>query len=155
MINVADLNKLKKSCIERVRHYVDLGNNKLGIRLPYPNISFDLGGTTAGMAFYGTNQIKFQPVLMFENAEDFLAQTAGHEVGHLLARYKYRQRNITPHGDEWKSVMWTLGLPANRCHNYDTASVTGQRRSNRTPKRIQVSGGTARVANGFLVVDLD
>lgn len=155
MINVSELNKLKQLCVERVRHYVDLGNDKLGIALPYPRISFDLGGTTAGMAFYGNNQIKFQPVLMFENSEDFLTQTAGHEVGHLLARFRHRQMRIKPHGNEWKLVMWTLGLPANRCHNYDTASITGQRRPTKTGSRIEVAGGTAKVGNGFLIVDLD
>ena len=157
----AEFEKLKLECIKRVKQYVDRGNVKLGTTLNYPKVSFDLRGTTAGKAFYQTNEVKFQPTLLFENPETFIEQTAGHEVGHLLARFKFRDRGIDPHGSEWQSVMWYLGLPATRCHNYDTSNVStkiGQPRQtivrpNRTPFRV--SGGMARTDGGITIVELD
>lgn len=157
-----DFDKLKLACIQQVRFYVDKGNAKLGLRLQYPKVTFDLRGTTAGKAFAATNELKFQPTLLFENADKFIEQTAGHEVGHLLARFKYRGQKIDPHGSEWQSVMWYLGLPATRCHNYDTSNVStriGKPRqmiiSQNKTNSFRVSGGLATTAGGITVLDLD
>jgi SprT protein len=116
---------LQKECICQVRYYVDLANRKLGLNLPYPQVRFNLRGTTAGKAWCGKNLIEFSPTLLRENAEDFLLSTTGHEVGHLVAHCRHHH-SIEPHGKEWRNVMWTMGLPATRCHNYDTSNVPSQ-----------------------------
>lgn len=120
---------LKIACVRSVKHFVDLANRKLHQQMPYPAIEFGLRGTTAGRAWFVSggrnNKIQFQPEFLYQNAEDFLTQTAGHEVGHLVAHWLNKTSHIDPHGREWRNVMWTLGLPATRCHNYDTGIVSG------------------------------
>lgn len=113
---------LQKECIERVRFFVKKANEKCGIHLPMPRVIFSIKGTTAGRAHTGKNLIEFNPILLRDNIEDFLNRTPGHEVGHLAADLKYGHA-IKPHGHEWQKVMWMLGLPATRCHNYDTSNV--------------------------------
>ena len=118
---------LKIECIKQVKFYVDKANKKLHEQMPYPDVEFGLRGTTAGRAWFvnggRNNKIQFQPDFLYENAETFLEQTAGHEVGHLVAHWLNKTKRIDPHGQEWRNVMWTLGLPATRCHNYDTGVV--------------------------------
>lgn len=113
-------------CMEQVRFYVDELRTKAGIIMPMPIIKFDLRGTTAGRAWGGKKHlIQFNPILLDENPEDFIRQTVGHEVAHLGAFVKHGC-GIKPHGQEWSHVMWALRLPAKRCHNYDTSTVTGR-----------------------------
>lgn len=119
----AEFLELKRECIAQVKFYVDLANNKLGLHMEYPRVEFSLRGTTAGRAWYGKNLIQFSPILLLENPDTFIRQTAGHEVGHLMAHARHRGQQIDPHGREWRNVMWTMGLPATRCHNYDTSNV--------------------------------
>lgn len=128
---------LKLECAKQVKFYVDLANRKLNLSMPYPWVEFGLKGTTAGRAWYRGKyekpKIQFQPTLLLENPETFLTQTAGHEVAHLAAHFRHANKEIDPHGMEWRSVMWTLGLPANRCHNYDTSNVSTRSTSIRRP----------------------
>lgn len=136
----AEFLELQRECIAKVRYYIDLANRKLDLRMDMPKVLFALNGMTAGTANFGTYTIKFNPTLMRENPDHFIVQTAGHEVGHLVARYKFRGRDIAPHGDEWKSVMWAMSLPATRCHNYDVSNV---------PTQNGTRSNKPRVNNGF------
>ena len=113
-------------CIDAVHYYVELLKTKAGIYLPPPIIRFDLRGGVAGRAHYGKNVIQFNPVLLDQNPEVFVKQTVGHEVAHLAAFVK-SGGGIKPHGSEWARVMFSIGLPARRCHNYDTSVATGRR----------------------------
>ena len=56
-------------------------------------------------------------IYLYANTEDFLKTVCGHETAHVFAYHKSNGR-ATPHGKDWASVMWTLKLPAIRCHNY-------------------------------------
>ena len=152
----ADFLELQKTCIERVKFYVKLANEKLSIHMQIPKITFALRGTTAGRAHYYKNLIEFQPTLLRENPDDFITSTAGHEVGHLAAFLKFGGK-IKPHGDEWKRCMWTLGLPANRCHNYDVSSVTGNKRnnSNKPPVVIKTDSGIIHYNKGAKIISFD
>lgn len=118
----AEFLDLQRECIRQVTYYVEIARKKLGITFPTPRVLFGLQGTTAGRAYFPDNKINFQPTLLRENADHFVQQTVGHEVGHLAAYFKYGM-TIKPHGHEWASVMWHLGLPATRCHNYDVSNV--------------------------------
>ena len=114
--------EVKHEAIRRTNEAVDVINKKLGLRLKYPTVRFSLRGTTAGKAWWDRNLIEYSPSLLAGNVEDFLRQTVRHEVAHLGARAKWGA-SIKPHGKEWCSCCWHLGIPATRCHSYDTAVV--------------------------------
>jgi len=116
---VEDALTLQKLCIKQVDHYLLLAERKLKIVIPKPAIRFSITGRTAGRAWYHKNLIEFNPKILRLNAQDFLVETTGHEVAHLIAHARHKGQ-IKAHGSEWTSVMWTFGLPAKRCHNYDT-----------------------------------
>lgn len=121
----AQLTALKLECIEQVKFYVKKVNEKLSIHMEMPKVIFSISGSTAGRAFLNKNLIAFNPDLLRINIEEFLKRTPGHEVGHLAAHLKFGA-GIKPHGHEWTKVMWTLGLPATRCHNYDLSDRAKQ-----------------------------
>ena len=86
-----------------------------------PTLSFDLRGTTAGMAYMGVrNHIQINSVLFKENKEDFFKRTIPHEVSHLVAFAVFGDRG---HGKDWKFVMTRLGCDPSRCHSYDVSNV--------------------------------
>lgn len=148
---------LKKECIERVRFYIDKANNKLGLSLPMPRVIFSITGTTAGKAWIGRNTIEFNPILLRDNIEEFLGRTPGHEVGHHAAHAKFGH-DIKPHGYEWGKVMWALGLPAVRCHNYDTTNVARRggvpvRRA--TSHILKTSEGTVKQIGTTKIIEFD
>lgn len=90
-----------------------------------PQVSLDLRGQKAGVAYLQRNLLRFNAQLYRENQQDFLRQTVPHEVAHLLAQALHGD-HIRPHGREWQALMTGLfGLPAHRCHNY----AVPQRRS--------------------------
>lgn len=83
-----------------------------------PQVSLDLRGQKAGVAYLQRNLLRFNEQLYRENHQHFLQQTVPHEVAHLLAQALYGDR-IRPHGREWQGLMTGLfGLPADRCHDY-------------------------------------
>lgn len=104
---------------ERIAQLVSMLHAK-GIALPMPTVSFDLRGKTAGQAWLQKNHVRLNAVLLSENADEFIEQTVGHEVAHLAAHFKHGAR-IQPHGPQWRHMMTCLGLPAERCHDYDVS----------------------------------
>src|SRR5690554_7028063 len=52
---------------------------------PRPQVTLDLRGQKAGVAYLYRNLLRFNGQLYRENAEDFLRQTVPHEAAHLLA----------------------------------------------------------------------
>jgi SprT protein len=127
--------------------------------LPEPQIRFDLMGTTAGTANAGLNLIRFSPVLLRENPNKFLIQTTGHEVGHIVTRKLHRGKEIDPHGDEWRNVMWAFGLRADTCHSYDTSNVPSQRGKRRviapqSPTIRNKDGTVSRFSKGVIITEL-
>jgi predicted SprT family Zn-dependent metalloprotease len=136
----ADFAELMKECQSQVKWYVDYAKDRCGLYMPYPKVLFSLKGTTAGRAFYHEHTIKFNPTLLRENPDTFLEQTTGHEVSHLVA-FRLNNEKIDPHGREWRVVMLKMGLPPNRCHNYDTSRVPSKlgRVANNRPQTTYVS----------------
>lgn len=122
-------------CLDAVEKYLDLVRTKTGIIIPKPIVKFDLRGTKAGEAWAGHGIVRFNPILLDENPEHFVRQTVGHEIAHLAARTKYGN-GISSHGVEWRNIMYRLGLPAKRCHNYDVSTVTGRKRNSLAIERF-------------------
>jgi SprT protein len=140
---MADFTELKRECIRRVEQSVETINRKLGIHMDMPQVLFSIKGTTAGRAYWlpdGHNKITFNPSLLRTNVEDFLNRTPAHEVAHLAAYTKFGTK-IRAHGHEWGKCCWCLGIPAIRCHNYDTDEVPTRamqmKRKYLEPKRNQ------------------
>lgn len=121
---MTDLNDLKKQASEQTKFWIDLANDMYGINVDYPCISFKLKGRTAGTArsIGKLAEVRYNPVLLQENKNDFLKRTVPHEVAHIVVAEKYRYR-AKPHGWEWKKVMRDFGLEPSRCHSYDTTNA--------------------------------
>jgi predicted SprT family Zn-dependent metalloprotease len=147
----ANFVEVQREAIRRTQEAVDIINQKLSIRLPYPQVRFSIKGGVAGRAHCGRDLIEYNPTLLGENVEDFLRQTVRHEVAHLAAHKKFGG-GIKPHGKEWCSCCWYLSIPAVRCHSYDLDNVPtralNQRRTSpvqRTESGIVVHTGNARI----------
>jgi SprT protein len=90
-----------------------------------PKISFNQRGKIAGCARLQTNELRFNPVLLCDNIDDFLEEVVPHEVCHLLA-YKLFGK-VRPHGKEWQSLMIKLfGLKGQTYHQMDVTKVKGK-----------------------------
>lgn len=112
---------LRARVAERVLDFVGMATG-LGVTLPMPFIRYDLKGTPAGMALPFENELRFNPVLLNQNVEHFLAETVGHEVAHLVTHLKYGD-DVDAHGSEWQRVMRAFKLHVKRCHNYDVSDT--------------------------------
>ena len=107
-------NKDRNEIQERVEKLVDISNEKLGLNMSYPKITYDLKGTVAGQAFYYENKLRLNSVALKNYRDHFIKQTVGHEVAHLVAFQKHGH-DIKPHGYEWANVMRMYKLPPDRC----------------------------------------
>lgn len=104
--------------------------------LDFPRIRVDLKGQSAGQASvlkdvldtHWDSYINFNPVLMRDNLDYFIAQTIPHEVSHFVqltnqyvkeSRF-YRDR---PHGKVWQKLMKILGAKPNVRHKLDVRKV--------------------------------
>lgn len=107
--------------MHRLEYCYQLAEQHFGKPFTRPQVSLDLRGQKAGVAYLYRNLLRFNQQMYQDNHEDFLLQTVPHEAAHLIAHQLYGER-IRPHGREWQNLMTTLfGLPAQRCHNYAVA----------------------------------
>ena len=88
-----------------------------------PKIFYDVQGTNGGLAKYASMSVHFNIKIMLENFDDYLRTTVPHEVCHIGVWQKYLKENkqVSPkaHGAEWKLMMFVVGAPARRTHEYD------------------------------------
>lgn len=103
-----------------------------GSKIPFPEIRYDLIGTSGGQAIYNrygktVHTIRVNPVLLNENEKEIVEQTVPHEMAHVVVsqvwKHERGQQSIKGHGLEWKSVMRLFGLSPNRCHNMDVTTI--------------------------------
>lgn len=83
-----------------------------------PTVTFDLKGTTAGMAWDTT--IKLNALLLKDFFEEMIEEVLPHEIAHCVVLQKERHvtdRIVKPHGWQWGQVMRIYGLPPKRTHN--------------------------------------
>lgn len=103
-----------------------------------PTIRYDVKNRVGGFAITGGADdwtIRLNLILCYENEEDFIRQTVGHEVAHLVTRVVHGltktveengqlvTKKVRSHGKEWRGVMTIFGLPPNTYHKYDTSSI--------------------------------
>ena len=103
---------------ERLEFLMRLGQRQWGKQLK-PHVKYDLKGKCGGQAIW-PNIIRVNLPLLVNNEEDYLKNTIGHEYAHLLTDKLYGLGKTKDHGIEWKEVMWSFDLEAQRCHNYVT-----------------------------------
>ena len=119
----------KSEVYERVEHFVNLGNEKLGSDLEKPYVKFDKRGRCGGTAMYrerdGYGELDFNAGLMVDNWDEYMNQVIPHEVAHLLKEHIYGPGKgmKAAHGYYWQSVMRTLGVKPDRTHKMDTSKV--------------------------------
>lgn len=126
---------IRKRIETDVKKYVDMATAHFRHKYIYPQISYNLRGTVAGRA-QGTHLVKFNPVLLMENIEDFIARTVPHEVAHCIdtengdnSRPSWNMRNgrrlkRSIHGPTWKHIMRVFGVDdITRCHTYDVTNA--------------------------------
>ena len=85
----------------------------------------------AAYTLFDYNVLLFNPDYYYPNQPDYLFETVGHEMGHLIAARLYGEKAIVrPHGKEWRHVMIVLGIPPKIYHSYpdpkraDTVALT-------------------------------
>lgn len=106
---------------------------RYNVTIPFPTVVYKKRGTTAGTANYRTWTINLNPVLLVENTDKFIERTVPHELAHLICDLVYphahrpgRGVKRDVHGQYWKDIMRTLGVPSNeitRCHSYDVTNA--------------------------------
>jgi predicted SprT family Zn-dependent metalloprotease len=103
-----------------------------------PEIRYDVKNKFGGYAITGGEDdwtIRLNLILCYENEADFIEQTVGHEVAHLVCRVVFGRtktvvekgqptvKKVRSHGKEWRSVMEKFGLKPATYHKYDTSSI--------------------------------
>jgi len=124
------MSPLFKQAIEQ--SHARLNQAELHFKRPMPEIDvlFDLRGQTAGMVkIMGRSKsilVRYNPILLNENSDHFLAQTVPHEIAHVVA-HALNRRRVRPHGPEWQQIMLLFGADNCRCHNYKVKCSTRRR----------------------------
>lgn len=92
-------------------------------------VAFDLTGRAAGMyrVRRGKRVIRYNPYIFAKYFENNLTVTVPHEVAHYATDCMYGLRNIRPHGEEWKTVMRSLGAEVRVTAAYDLSGVPVRR----------------------------
>lgn len=116
----------------KIQEGLNIAQSHYGREFPFPSISYDLKGKTAGTATYQRNHIRLNAVLLVENGDKFINRTVLHELAHLLTYQVHgvprdRAGRHAAHGREWKSMMNLLGVESSRCHSYDTSNSVGRK----------------------------
>ena len=117
--------ELKMQVLRQLKRDLAKAESYFNRSFDLPEISYALKGKKAGVAYLQTNQIRFNPVLLQENGEQFIRQVVPHELAHLLVFQLFGR--VQPHGKEWKMMMEAvLGVAAETYHCFDVASVEKQ-----------------------------
>lgn len=119
------LRQLKMQVQRQLKRDLERANVYFNKTFIPPSVSYAVRGVKAGVAYLERNEVRFNPVLLEENRQEFIAQVVPHELAHILV-YQHFGR-VQSHGKEWKMMMETvLGVPANIYHCFDTQNVQQQ-----------------------------
>jgi SprT protein len=111
--------------IQKVEQCISHASSHFGQNFSLPTINFKQRGKIAGCARLQINELRFNPVLLYDNVDAFLEEVVPHEVCHLLT-YKLFGK-VRPHGNEWQSLMFELfGLKGQTYHQMDVSKVKGK-----------------------------
>ncbi|WMC11803.1 SprT family zinc-dependent metalloprotease [Oceanimonas pelagia] len=106
----------------RVSECLALAERHTGRRFDPPLVCFNQRGRIAGSAWLEQWELRFNPVLLTDNAHDFLSEIVPHEVAHLVVFALYGK--VKPHGREWQAIMAEVfGLEPRTRHRLNTEKV--------------------------------
>ena len=127
---------IKKRVDTKIEQCITTIEKKYKVKFKKPAVHYDVRGTTAGKAWYTKWIVGFNPVLLNENVDDFIARTVPHELAHLATELIYPHahragfgKKRSPHGAEWASIMTALGADASRCHTYNVENARVKRKA--------------------------
>ena len=125
---------IKKRVDTKIDQCIATIEKKYNVKFKKPAVHYNVRGTTAGKAWYTKWIVGFNPVLLNENVDDFIARTVPHEIAHLATELVYPHahragfgKKRSPHGMEWASIMTVLGADASRCHTYNVENARVRR----------------------------
>jgi len=106
--------KVEATCLKIEKHY------PMFPPIKRPHVRYDLKGRTAGQAIGGrTIRLNLQLLQDPRYFDDMLNNTLPHEVTHIACQQWWPKQRVA-HGLKWKQMMGVIGLPATRCHQYET-----------------------------------
>jgi len=111
--------EIKERVHQKIAECIQLANARFGKTFNPPIVQFTVRGTRGG--YCQGVYVNFNPVLLRENVETFIATTVPHEVAHYIQRLEYPMSKS--HGWEWRSIMRVFGVEPRRCHNYDVSNA--------------------------------
>ncbi|MGR3806238.1 SprT family zinc-dependent metalloprotease [Pasteurella testudinis] len=119
------LRQLKMQISRRLRACLALAERHFNRTFAMPELSFNLRGMKAGVAYLQQNEIRLNRTLLLENNEEFLRQVVPHELAHLIVYQVFGR--VQPHGKEWQMLMQQVfNLPADTGHQFDVQNVQGK-----------------------------
>jgi len=122
LLNILDMTGTKNTVIEgleKIRSSTGVDPQAVLSELSQYSVVINNRSTMrAGACRYNVKEIEIHRKLLVTGREKQRNSTLLHEVAHAITRKVFGIR-AKSHGREWKYVMYCLGQPANRCHNYD------------------------------------
>ncbi|QDJ13298.1 SprT family protein [Mergibacter septicus] len=119
------LRHLKRQVQQRLKTCLKIAEQYFQRDFLLPQVSYQVRGLKAGVAYLQQWQIRLNPLLLLENPTDFIQQVVPHELAHLIVYACYG--NVRPHGKEWKFVMEQLfHLKSDVYHQFDITNVQGK-----------------------------
>lgn len=119
------LSENQQRIVERTAACYAIAEDQLRRPFPRPQVHFNQRGKIAGSARLQLNELRFNPVLLNDNLQEFIDEVVPHEVCHLLAYQLYGK--VRPHGKEWQSLMRSLfALKGQTKHQMDVSQVEGK-----------------------------
>jgi SprT protein len=119
-VRTPDLSALSEQVSRQTRTLLDQARRDFAVRIPTPEVRFDLRGRAAGqirLTPAQSWQVRYNQALLIRNPDTFIAQTVPHECAHLVAFVLFG-RSIRPHGMEWQGIMHHFGAEPRRCHAF-------------------------------------
>lgn len=111
----------QQQIVTRLVELQDQVEQKFGRRPIINSVLFNLRGKAAGQAT-ARGVIRFNPLFAQHYTERFLARTVPHELAHVAA---YQMFGTMAHDNNWRRVMYNLGVEPTRCHEYDLSVIPG------------------------------
>ncbi len=106
----------------RVTECLALAERYTGRPFDPPLVRFNQRGRIAGSAWLEQWELRFNPVLLADNPQNFLTEIVPHEVAHLVAFALHGK--VKPHGREWQAIMVDVfGLEPRTRHRLNTEKV--------------------------------
>jgi SprT protein len=117
---------VKNEVGESIKRFLLIAEKRYGKTYSMPSVSYDLKTVVAGTASYSRWHIEVNPRMLVENKDDYLINTIGHEVAHLITSGNHHGKRMG-HRKEWKDTMAVFGLEPEIYHHYKTHSKPRKR----------------------------